>query len=95
MLCHAFGILLTYPTSLGLYCPAVMQFVTKGHSGHALVAKLRGLPAYQEEFDVWSWVQVIGQTLGFSAHAPSMEVCFSSVPKGRVHLHAFLGHSIS
>ena len=96
VLCDAFGILLTYHTSLGLYSPAVLQFVAEGYTGHSLVAKLKSLPAYEAEFDAfWSRVQDIGQSLGFSAHAASMEMCFSSVPKGRVHLHAFLGHAIS
>ena len=96
VLCDAFGILLTYHTSLGLYSPAVLQFVAEGYTGHALVAKLKTLPTYEAEFDAfWTRVQDIGISLGFSARAASMEMCFSSVPKGRVHLHAFLGHAIS
>ena len=86
------GGLFTWHSNIGLQDPAVLQLVSDGVQGDALLERMLDLPLYNQAWVAFSrWATAKASAMGFCTHATCMELCSESDSPHRVHLHGFFG----
>ena len=96
IIAEGFGILLTYHTNLGLHDEGTKHMLAQNHMPQEIVRLLQSRPLYIEGFEEFkNKIQMLAHVFGLPNHAASMEYCFNSKEKGRVHFHAFIGPEVS
>ena len=92
---EGYGILLTYHTNLGLHDAGTKQLLAQNYTPHEIVRLMKDRPLYLEGFEEFNnKIQMLATGFGWPNHAASMEYCFNSKEKGRVHFHAFVGPDV-
>ena len=86
------GVLVTFHTTIGLSNSQTVQAIEAGVRGQQLVAVMRDIPLYLDEFTRWKeHFQQKTEELGFTSWAVSMELGASTGQETAVHLHGFMG----
>ena len=96
IIAEGFGMLLTYHTNLGLHDEGTKHMLAQNYTPQETVRLLQNRPLYVEGFEEFkNRIQMLAVGFGLPNHAVSMEYCFNSKEKGRVHFHAFTGPEVS
>lgn len=86
------GGLFTWNSDIGLQDPAVLQLVSEGFRGDALLRRMLDLPLYIQAWSAFCrWATTKASAVGFVTHATGMELCSDGDRPHRVHLHGFFG----
>ena len=89
------GVLVTFHTTIGLSNSHTVQAIEAGVRGQQLVAVMRDIPLYLDEFSRWKeHFRKTAEELGFKSWAVSMELGASTGQETAVHLHGFMGQEV-
>jgi len=88
---ECFGVLLTWHTRWGRSADFVNKVFQNCDALDEQCELLRSHPPLEEAFHSFdTWVAAIVKDIGFTYYACAMELCQSTAPTGKVHLHAYL-----
>jgi hypothetical protein len=89
------GVLVTIHTTIGLANSPTVRAIEAGVRGQQLVAVMRDIPVYLDEFTRWKeHFRNKAEALGFTSWAVSMELGASTGEETAVHLHGFMGPEV-
>ena len=90
------GFLITWNIHIGLSDPLFMELCRQAGSGLEVVDVCRASRAHQEHYaEFVDWVRALTRRLGLASWACCMEASLCASEKGKVHLHAFVGPTLS
>ena len=92
---ETWGMLLTVHSTVGLGNSEMIRAVEQGLRGDQLLAIMKDMPDYTQEFGVWTeFIRKTTEKLGFTSWATCMELGTATGKAISVHVHAFLGPEV-